>query len=66
MRKALTRIAELRGVGPATAAAILSLYDSRIPFMGDEAIGVTQVHNVGLQFAGLSMDLSAKTSDHIR
>lgn len=33
-------LCKLRGVGAATASAILSVYDPHIPFMGDEALDV--------------------------
>jgi len=36
--KALDRLATLKGIGPATASAILSAYSASIPFLSDEAL----------------------------
>lgn len=37
-QQALDVLCELKGLGPATASAILSAYDESIPFMSDEAL----------------------------
>jgi hypothetical protein len=38
--KSLDKLNELRGVGPATATAILSLIDDSVPFFSDEAASI--------------------------
>ena len=38
LREAIKRLSELKGVGPATATAILSIANFDVPFMADEAL----------------------------
>ncbi|ETV81749.1 hypothetical protein H257_05341 [Aphanomyces astaci] len=37
-REATAVLSELKGVGPATASAVLAAFDPAVPFMGDEAL----------------------------
>jgi len=38
IRKGITELCKLKGLGPATASAILSAYSKDVPFMADEAV----------------------------
>ena len=38
LKQALSPLLNLRGIGPATASAILAAFDDRIPFMGDSLL----------------------------
>lgn len=64
IRRALEFLCELKGVGPATASALLTVYDPSCPFMSDEALAVAS--NSGskdystAKYLGLVEELQAK------